>query len=128
MKTYKVLLIDDDVDLVEMNRGYLEQNGCTVAFAYNGPDGLQKATSEHPDIIVLDVMMNEVGEGFETARQLRAGESTRDIPILMLSSVNNEHGFNLTIGPDEAWNPVDVFIDKPFSPHDLFEKINTLLS
>jgi two-component system, OmpR family, alkaline phosphatase synthesis response regulator PhoP len=127
LKTYKVLLVDDDVDLVELNRGFLEKNSCDVVFAFNGPDGIEKAKRENPDIIVLDVMMNEVGEGFEVARQLRAEEDTKNIPILMLSSVNNEHGFNLTIGPDDAWNPVDFFIDKPFSPQDLLKKINEML-
>ena len=127
MKTYKVLLVDDDVDLVELNRGFLEKNSCEVIFAFNGLDGIEKAKKENPDIIVLDVMMNEVGEGFEVARQLRAEENTKNIPILMLSSVNNEHGFNLTIGPDDAWNPVDFFIDKPFSPQDLLKKIKEML-
>ncbi len=123
----KILLIDDDVDLVEMNRAYLEQQGFAVVCAYNGNDGLASARSETPDLIVLDVMMTDVGEGFEVARELRKDENTRSIPILMLSSVNQEHGFNLTIGADEAWNPVDCFIDKPFSPKELLGKIDELL-
>ena len=127
MNKRKVLLIDDDVDLIELHRSYLENNGCEVVYAYNGVDGLQKAKDEAPDLIVLDVMMNEVGEGFEVARQLRSADNTKHIPILMLSSVNNEHGFNLTIGPDDAWNPVDFFIDKPFSPQDLLKKIKEML-
>jgi len=118
-----VLLIDDDVDLVEMNRAYLSLQGYSVHFAYNGIDGVIKAQQVHPDIIVLDVMMTEVGEGFEVARTLKKDTATRDIPIIMLTSVNQEHGFNLTIGADEAWNPVDCFIDKPFGPKDLHNKI-----
>ncbi len=125
MKT--ILLIDDDVDLVEMNRAYLEQQGLDILTAYNGADGLESARNNSPDLIVLDVMMTEVGEGFEVARELRNDESTRQIPIIMLSSVNQEHGFNLTIGADEAWNPVDCFIDKPFSPKELHGKIKELL-
>jgi len=128
LKKYKILLIDDDVDLVEQNRLYLEQNNCDVVFAYNGADGLTVARDQHPDLIVLDVMMEEVGEGFEVARELRSNPETTATPILMLSSVNNEHGFNLTIGPDQAWNPVDAFIDKPFSPQELLKKIMEMLT
>lgn len=124
----KILLIDDDVDLVEMNRAYLVRQGYTVLFAYNGSDGLKLARESRPDLIVLDVMMTEVGEGFEVARALKGDASTRNIPVIMLSSVNQEHGFNLTIGADQAWNPVDIFIDKPFGPKDLHAKIQEMLS
>lgn len=123
-----VLLIDDDVDLVEMNRAYLALQGFTVHYAYNGIDGVSKAHQVHPDIIVLDVMMTEVGEGFEVARTLKKDSATRNIPIIMLTSVNQEHGFNLTIGADEAWNPVECFIDKPFGPKDLHNKIEEWLN
>jgi len=127
LKQHKILLIDDDVDLIELYRSYLEKNSKKVIFAYNGQDGFEKAKDENPDIIVLDVMMNDVGEGFEVARQLRTEAATNEIPILMLSSVNDEHGFNLTIGPDEVWNPVDSFIDKPCSSQELLTKINEML-
>jgi len=124
----KILLIDDDVDLVEMNRAYLAQNGYDVISAYNGTDGLEKARSEQPDLVVLDVMMTDVGEGFEVARELKNDDKTKKIPIIMLTSVNQEHGFNLTIGADATWNPVDCFVEKPFGPKDLMMKIKELSS
>jgi CheY-like chemotaxis protein len=124
----KLLLIDDDMDLIEMNRAYLEKNGYDIIFAYNGVDGLSKASNEKPDLVVLDVMMTDVGEGFEVARALKNQESTKQIPILMLTSVNQEHGFNLTIGADASWNPVDNFVEKPISPKDLLVKIQDMLS
>lgn len=124
---HKILLIDDDVDLVEMNRAYLASKGNEVIFAYNGTDGIATAQEHHPDVIVLDVMMTEVGEGFEVARELKGDPATQNIPILMLTSVNQEHGFNIMVGADESWNPVDEFIEKPFSPQDLLEKINETL-
>jgi CheY-like chemotaxis protein len=95
--------------------------------AYNGTDGFEKAKNEQPNLIVLDVMMTEVGEGFETARTLKGDETTKDIPILMMTSVNQEHGFSLTVGPDETWNPVDAFVEKPFSPKDLMNKIKEMI-
>jgi two-component system alkaline phosphatase synthesis response regulator PhoP len=123
----KILLIDDDVDLVEMNRAFLKKNSFDVIMAYNGTDGFEKAKNEQPDLIVLDVMMTEVGEGFETARTLKGDEMTKDIPILMMTSVNQEHGFSLTVGPDETWNPVDAFVEKPFSPKELMSKIEEMI-
>ena len=123
----KILLIDDDVDFVEMNRAFLASNGYNVLCAYNGVDGFEIAQKEMPDLIVLDVMMTDVGEGFEVARLLKKEEKTKAIPIIMLTSVNQEHGFNLTIGPDAAWNPVDEFIEKPFGPSELMIKIKELI-
>ena len=123
----KILLIDDDVDLVEMNKAFLESNGYDVVFAYNGKDGLKSLKTEKPDLVVLDVMMTEVGEGFEVAREIRKIESSKTVPIIMLSAVNELHGFNLTIGPDENWNPVNEFIDKPIDHDELLKKIKNLL-
>jgi CheY-like chemotaxis protein len=125
--SHKILLIDDDIDLIEMNRAFLAKSGYDVDFAYNGADGIAKAREIKPDLIVLDVMMTDVGEGFEVARTLKKDELTMGIPILMLTSVNQEHGFNLTIGPDETWNPVDAFIEKPFGPHDLLATIQKMI-
>ena len=123
----KILLIDDDVDLVEMNKSFLESHGYDVVFAYNGVDGLKMLDSEKPDLLVLDVMMTEVGEGFEVAREVRKREAFKNTPIIMLSAVNELHGFNLTIGADESWNPVTEFVDKPIEHNKLLAKIESLL-
>ncbi len=125
---YKIMLVDDDADLVEMNRAYLAKQGYTVLTAYNGDEGLKLLETEKPDLIVLDVMMTEVGEGFEVAREIKKNPDTQTIPVIMLTSVNQEHGFDITIGADDAWNPVDEFIDKPFGPQHLEEKIKDILS
>lgn len=123
----KVLIIDDDIDLVETNRAFLTRNGFQVSYAYNGIEGLQKALQERPDIIILDVMMDEVGEGFEVAREIRRQEEIQNVKILMLTGVNKEHDFNLQIGPDDVWNPVDLFVEKPFGHQDLLKKIHELI-
>ena len=124
---HKLLIIDDDVDLVEMNRAFFNSKGFTVFTAYNGQDGLKAMIKEKPDLVILDVMMTEVGEGFEVARNVRQTEDIKDTPILMLTSVNQEHDFSLTIGPDDAWNPVDEFLEKPVSHQQLLAKVNEML-
>ncbi len=124
----KILLIDDDVDLIEMNKALLTVMGYEVHVAYNGQEGLAKVAEVSPDLILLDVMMVSPGEGFEVARQIKGQEATRHIPVVMLSAVNNESGFSLRVGPDKSWNPVDAFIDKPVRKEQLLKTVRTLLS
>ncbi|MBN1541650.1 response regulator [candidate division KSB1 bacterium] len=125
---HKILIIDDDYDLVEINRAFLSKAGFKVDCAYNGAEGLEKIKAFSPDLIILDVMMTSVGEGFEVARAIRQNEEMKQIPILMLSSVNKEVGFRLRIGPDEDWNPVNAFIDKPVDYEKLVAKVTEILN
>lgn len=121
----KVLLIDDDVDLVETLKIAMEANGFTVDTAHSGAEGLAKARNNKPEAIVLDVKMETLGEGFQVARELRTDERTKDIPLIMLSSVNQENmGFRYDA--DEQWNPVDVFLDKPIKPARLMDEIRKI--
>ena len=123
----KILLIDDDIDIVEVNRALLTKAGYSVSSAFSGSEGLEKVIAEKPDLVILDVMMNTVGEGFEVARQIRKNEVVKHTPILMLTGVNREHPFNLRIGPDTEWNPVDSFIEKPVQRDVLLEKVRVML-
>ena len=124
----KILVIDDDYDLVEINKAFLLKAGFKVDCAYSGKEGLEKIKSFAPDLIILDVMMTSVGEGFEVARAIKLNDAMRSIPILMLSSVNQEVGFRLRIGPDEDWNPVNAFLDKPVDYDKLVKKVTEMLN
>jgi len=116
----KILLIDDDIDIVELNRALLTMAGYEVVAAFSGAEGLEKVIAERPDLVILDVMMSTVGEGFEVARQIRKHEAIRHTPI-------REHPFNLRIGPDVEWNPVDSFIEKPVQKELLLAKVHAML-
>lgn len=121
----KVLLVDDDVDLVDTLKTVMEADGFTVDTAHSGAEGLAKARNNKPEVIVLDVKMETLGEGFQVARELRTDDRTKTIPLIMLSSVNQENmGFRYDA--DEQWNPVDVFLDKPIKPARLIEEIRKL--
>ena len=132
MDAKTVLLVDDDVDLLEINRITLEAEGFNVLTAENGDQAMRIATTTPVDVAVLDVMMTTPTEGFLLARALRQDDRTKQIPLLMLTSVNAEHeaqgsSFRFTDRDrDPQWLPVDRFVDKPVKPEDLVTMIRTL--
>jgi len=121
----KVLLVDDDVDLVAVNRAVLENRGYAVVSAHTGPAGLVKARAETPDLIVLDVMMGTNSEGFDLARALRADDATRQIPLIIITSVNTTVPFKFA--PDATYLPVDRFLEKPVAPEALLQEVQGML-
>lgn len=118
-----ILVIDDDIDLVEVIRLTLEHEGYEVIDAQCGSRGLELARERGPDLILLDVMMSEVDEGFQVAYQLRGDERTSDIPILMLTAVSDQTGFDFDPERDAEFLPVDEFLEKPLSPRRLVDYI-----
>lgn len=127
----KILIVDDDPDMVLVARLVLEGAGHIVVEAGGGASGLAAVRSARPDLIILDVMMETVTEGFQVALKLRDPDPAsefypyRDIPILMLTAIH--HTTDLRFGPDEDLLPVDAFVDKPIEPEDLLEHVNALL-
>jgi len=126
-KKKKVLLVDDEVDFVEINKAALENKGYEVIPAYNGEEGIQKALQERPDIIILDVMMETKTEGFEVARKLRKYEEMKNVPIIMLTAIRERMDIKFKIQPDEEWLPVTEFVEKPVPPDKLIEKVEQML-
>ena len=132
MDTKTVLLVDDDVDLLDINRITLEAAGFDVLAAENGDAAMRIATSRHVDVAVLDVMMTTPTEGFHLARAMRQDDRTKAIPLLMLTSVNAEYeaqGSSLRFTDrdrDDQWLPIDRFVDKPVKPEELVSLVRTL--
>ncbi len=120
-----VLLVDDDADFVEQNRILLKESGYEVLAAYNGRQCLETVERRLPDLIVLDMMMESRTEGFNLARDLRNNEHTKNIPLLMITSVNDTIPFR--VEPDATWLPVDVLIEKPVDPSLFLEVVNRIL-
>jgi CheY-like chemotaxis protein len=118
-----ILVIDDDIDLVEVIRVTLENQGFAVIDAQSGERGIDLAKSSDPDLIILDVMLGKVDEGFQVAYQLRAEEATRDIPILMLTAVADQTGFGFDPSRDGEFLPVNEFLEKPVSPRALVDVV-----
>jgi CheY-like chemotaxis protein len=131
MNAKTVLLVDDDVDLLAINRITLEAEGFDVLTAENGDEAMRIATTTPVHVAVLDVMMTTPTEGFLLARAMRQDDRTKHIPLLMLTSVNAEHeaqgsAFRFTDHDrDPQWLPVDRFVDKPVKPEDLVSMVRT---
>ncbi len=120
-----VLLVDDDADFIEMNRALLEQNGYSVKVAYNGKQCMDAVATRRPDLIILDMVMESANDGFDVSRELRNSELTREIPLVMITSVNDTIPFR--IEPDKTWLPVDALLEKPVDPQLLLAVVDKAL-
>lgn len=125
-----ILVIDDDRDLVNTMRIILESENYQVRTAYNGREGYERIEDKVPDLIILDVMMATVTEGFDFAYKLKNNPDYRDIPILMVTAFPQKMAEE---GPDrfqyilgESW-PASLFIEKPVDPEELLSSIEDLL-
>ena len=125
MDMRKILLVDDDEDFVLATTLILENNGYQVVSALDGPDGLIKSRDKEPDLILLDVMMAKISEGFGVLGELRREPKTSKIPVIMLSAI--ESHFPDTVFDIEQLS-ADLFLDKPVKPGKLLFEIENLLA
>jgi DNA-binding response OmpR family regulator len=118
----KILVVDDDSELVELLRFNLKKAGFSIGTALNGVEALKKARSILPDLIVLDLMMPEL-DGLAVCEILRRDDATRSIPIIMLTALSSEMGrlAGLESGANE-------YLVKPFSPKAVVERVQNLLN
>ena len=122
----KILIIDDDPDIVEAMRVVLESRDYQVNSAKSGQEGLKKVKLDKPDLIILDIMMETGDAGFEVAREIK--KEHQDIPILMLTAIKEKTGLGFeNEAGDEVWLPVDDYVDKPLKPGELIAKVEALL-
>ena len=119
----KIMIIDDDIDLVEAMRITLETDNYEVIDAQEGAKGLEILKKEKPDLLILDVMMGTLDEGFHLAYQIRNDEQVKDMPILMITAVGAQTGFEFDKQRDEDFLPVDEFIEKPVNPQVLLDAV-----
>ena len=129
MANAKIMIVDDDPDYIKVVKTILEREQYTVVTAGDKTEGMEKIRTEKPDLAILDVMMNAWQDGFEMSRQLKKDPQFKNMPVLMLTAVENRTGigFKSTAG-DPTWLPVDVFLDKPVEPEVLLSEVKKLLS
>lgn len=117
-----IAIIDDDPDILDASSLVLRSKGYEIITANNPKDGFDIVVNKNPDLIILDVMMDEPDDGFFLAQKLRK----QDIhtPILMYTSVSKAIGMDY--GANEMV-PVDDFVEKPITPDELIKKVEKLL-
>lgn len=120
----RILIVDDDKDIVEACRLFLEREGHTVAAAYSRGGGMRAVADWPPDLLVLDVMMEQPDDGIAMAQELR--RSGWKTPIVMLTSIGKVTGFGFGADPDVV--PVDAFLEKPVRPAVLAKTVADLLA
>ncbi|MBP8303259.1 MAG: response regulator [Phycisphaerae bacterium] len=116
-----VLIVDDNRQNLELLQAYLEELDCESATATDGLEALRLAASRKPDLVLLDVMMPQMS-GFEVCRRLKSQEDTSDIPVIMVTALN-EFG-DIERGIDCG---TDDFVSKPVNKLELLTRVRTML-
>ena len=117
----RVLVVDDEKDLVDLITYNLQRNGFDMIAAYNGNEAIEIAQREQPDLVILDLMLPGI-DGTEVARRLKGDSRTAQIPIIMVTAKSEETDVvvGLTLGADD-------YVTKPFSMKILLARLNTVL-
>jgi len=121
MSKEKILVVDDEQDLVKLIRYHLEKEGYKVISAYNGEDALFLTRKERPDLIILDLMLPGI-DGLEICKKLKADQELAHTAIIMLTAKGEEADITmgLKLGADD-------YITKPFSPKELVARVQAVL-
>jgi two-component system alkaline phosphatase synthesis response regulator PhoP len=127
-KKPRILLVDDDVDFIDLNRAVLENHGFDVVAAFSSREGLDKVRFEQPDLIVLDLVMEKHDSGFGFAKTLKKDPLYKAIPILMLTSVAEATGYDFSQEMDGYWMKTDDYASKPLLPEELVKRVKDLLA
>lgn len=121
MSKERILIIEDEPNIIELVTYNLEKEGWLVSKAQTGEEGWEKIQAEHPDLILLDLMLPGI-DGMEICRRTRQNKLTRDIPIIILTAKAEEA--DRVLGLESG---ADDYVTKPFSPRELIARIRAVL-
>ncbi len=118
----RMLVVDDDPVILKLLRISFEMEGFEVLSAADGQEGLERARSDHPDVVLSDVMMPRL-DGLQLLAELKADPATADLPVVLLSAKaqNAEVREGLAMGADD-------YVTKPFDPLELLDRVNAVLA
>ena len=115
----KIMVVDDDQDFVESITLILESAGYNIITADSGERCIEILQYEKPDLIILDVMMETITEGFNIGYEIKSNPKYHNIPIIMVSSIKDDKGFQV----EKEFIHADDFLNKPFEPKVFLESI-----
>jgi len=121
--TKMILCIEDQQEMIDLIRLILSRHNFEIRGANSGKEGLEIIRTEHPDLILLDLMMPEM-DGWEVYQQMKADEATRDIPVIVVTA--KAQSIDKVLGMHIA--KVDDYIAKPFSPQELLTSVDNVLA
>jgi CheY-like chemotaxis protein len=126
----RILVIDDDAQLVNSVETLLESAGYEVLTAYRAEEGAALAREVQPDLILLDIMFaGPPGpDGLEISRRLAQDPALKDTPVIVVSGVKKVLDMPVRLAPDEGYMPVQAFLEKPFKPGELLAQVRQLLA
>ncbi|UCG91201.1 MAG: response regulator [candidate division WOR-3 bacterium] len=123
-----ILLVDDDEDFLTATKLVLEKSGYAVETCMSAKECIAKLKISKPDLIILDVMMESDHSGFDLCRELKRDLGTKEVPILMLTAIDQKYPMNFgSAAGDEEWLPVEGYVEKPVEANVLVERIKKLL-
>ena len=125
MEKKKILLVDDDIDLLEQSKLSFESKGYEVFTAENVDEGWQTFQKERPEAVVIDLIMEEHDSGFILSYKIKKDEYGKNIPVFILTSATYLTGYKFGVSTDEEkeWIYCDEIINKPAVTENLIEKI-----
>ena len=121
LKTEKIVVIEDETDILEVIAYNLKREGYEVVTSTSGEDGLQKIEKSKPNLVVLDLMLPEI-DGIELCRKLKSDPLTQAIPVIMVTAKGEESDVVLGLGVG-----ADDYVTKPFSPRELTARVKAVL-
>jgi two-component system, OmpR family, response regulator VicR len=117
-----ILCIEDEQEMIDLMRLILSRRGFEILGANGGKEGLEIIRKNHPDLVLLDLMMPEM-DGWEVYQQMKADETTKDIPVIVVTA--KAQSIDKVLGLHIA--KVDDYIAKPFSPQELLASVDSVL-
>ena len=124
-QTPRIMIVDDDPDFLETSRMVLEREGYEVRSASSGAEALAAMVATPPDLVIMDIMMDGVLDGWDASSQIRSIPHLRDMPILVVSSITGTDYLGMV--PTDEDNLIDNFMSKPVAPQRLATEVKRLL-
>jgi len=123
----KILIVDDDQDIVDSITIMLESEGYEVLAAQSGEEGVKLVEEKRPDLILLDIMMEKITTGLHIGYELRENPEFKSIPIIIISGIGEATGMNLAAEKETDYVAADEFLEKPVKPDVLLKRVAELI-